>query len=76
MYYSDKCTKYCRVTVNTSPMNWWKTLEISLALNKALLYTLNFRGVEGSVTGLLKYYGTELETICDIKNRETKLIKL
>jgi hypothetical protein len=32
------------MTVNTNPMNLWKTLEISLALNEALFSMLNFRG--------------------------------
>jgi len=58
-------------------MNWWKTLEISLALNEALFSMLNFRWGGGGIrTSLPKYYGIGLETICDIKNRETKLIKL
>jgi hypothetical protein len=64
------------MTVNTNPMNWWKTLEISLPLKEALFSLLNFRGGGGVRTSLPKYYGIGLETICDIKNRETKLIKL
>jgi hypothetical protein len=30
------------MTFNTNPMNWWKTLEISLAINEALFSMLNF----------------------------------
>jgi hypothetical protein len=36
------------MTVNTNPVNWWKILEISLALNEALFSMLNFTGEGGS----------------------------
>jgi hypothetical protein len=47
-------------------------------IKEALFSMLNFRGggVRGIRTNLPKYYAIGLENICDIKNRETKLIKL